>query len=115
MPFLQHSPQEGGEKMYEKLPQMLKERYRFCLWKYESRGGKRTKVPYTINGRRADTGNQSCFTDYRKAAELRSGYDGIGVGVFDDLAAIDIDDCVSNGVLSELARDIVETICLSFF
>ena len=96
--------------MYEKLPQMLKERYRFCLWKYESRGGKRTKVPYTINGRRADTGNQSCFTDYRKAAELRSGYDGIGVGVFDDLAAIDIDDCVSNGVLSELARDIVETI-----
>ena len=36
--------------MYEKLPQELKERGAFCLWKYEERDGSRTKVPYQTNG-----------------------------------------------------------------
>ena len=40
--------------MYEKLPQELKTRGAFCLWKYEERDGRRTKVPYQVNGLRAD-------------------------------------------------------------
>ena len=43
--------------MYEKLPQELKERGAFCLWKYEERDGSRTKVPYQTNGLRADSAN----------------------------------------------------------
>lgn len=71
--------------MYEKLPQELKERGAFCLWKYEERDGSRTKVPYQPNGFRADSANKATFTDY----------------------AIDIDSCVENGVLSDMAKDII--------
>lgn len=38
--------------MYEKLPEQLKKDGRFCLWKYEERNGRMTKVPYQTNGRR---------------------------------------------------------------
>ena len=93
--------------MYEKLPQELKERGAFCLWKYEERDGRRTKVPYQINGFRANSTDKATFTDYDTAASHMDGYDGIGIGVFENICAIDIDSCVENGVLSELAENII--------
>ena len=38
--------------MYEKLPEELKKDGWFCLWKYEERNGRITKVPYQINGKK---------------------------------------------------------------
>lgn len=93
--------------MYEKLPQELKERGAFCLWKYEERDGNRTKVPYQTNGLRADSANKATFTNYAIAVRHRAGYDGIGIGVFGDICAIDIDSCVEDGVLSDMAEDII--------
>ena len=93
--------------MYEKLPQELKERGAFCLWKYEERDGSRTKVPYQTNGLRADSANKATFTDYAIAVRHRAGYDGLGIGVFGDICAIDIDSCVEDGVLSDMAEDII--------
>ena len=93
--------------MYEKLPQELKERGAFCLWKYEERDGSRTKVPYQTNGLCADSSNKVTFTDYAIAVRHRAAYDGIGIGVFGDICAIDIDSCVENGVLSDMAKDII--------
>ena len=43
--------------MYEKLPEQLKKDGRFCLWKYEERNGRMTKVPYQTNGRRCRVEN----------------------------------------------------------
>lgn len=37
------------------------------------------------------------------------GYDGIGMGVFDLYFAVDIDDCVVDGKLTDMAQDIVDT------
>ena len=93
--------------MYENLPQELKTRGSFCLWKYEERNGDRTKVPYQVNGLRADSTNWATFTDFATAVNHRTGYDGIGIGVFGDICAIDIDHCVTDGVLSSLAQDII--------
>ncbi|MBO6138365.1 MAG: nucleoside triphosphatase [Lachnospiraceae bacterium] len=93
--------------MYEKLPQELKERGSFCLWKYEERYGRMTKVPYQTSGLRADSTNKATFTDYATAISLRDKYDGIGIGVFDDICAIDIDHCIENGTLSAMAEDII--------
>lgn len=93
--------------MYEKLPQELKERGFFCLWRYEERDGRMTKVPYQENGLRADSTNRVTFTDYDIATSHISDYDGIGIGVFDDICAIDIDHCVENGKLSDMAEDII--------
>ena len=100
-------PERMIRNMYEKLPQELKERGAFCLWKYEERDGSRTKVPYQTNGLCADSSNKVTFTDYAIAVRHRAAYDGIGIGVFGDICAIDIDSCVENGVLSDMAKDII--------
>ena len=49
--------------MYEKLPEQLKKDGRFCLWKYEERNGRMTKVPYQTNGRKASSADKNTFSD----------------------------------------------------
>lgn len=95
--------------MYENLPDKLKQAARFCLWRYEERNGKMTKVPYQTNGHRADPADKNTFMDFRLALAAVKDYSGIGMGVFDDFCAIDIDHCVYDGKLIEMAQDIVDT------
>ena len=97
------------------LPQELKDTALWCVWRYERREGqdKPTKVPCNARtGGRAMSNSPSTFTSYQTAVKAleRGGYDGLGVGVFNGLCAIDIDDCLDeNGTPSPLARDIVST------
>ena len=63
--------------MYEKLPEQLKKDGRFCLWKYEERNGRMTKVPYQTNGRKASSADKNTFSDFRLAVNAMDGYDGI--------------------------------------
>lgn len=98
------------------LPQELKDTGRWCVWKYEQRAGrdKPTKVPYNPRtGGGAMSNTPSTFTSYQEAVNAleRGGYDGLGVGVFDGLCAVDIDHCIADdGTPSPLAVDIVSTL-----
>ena len=94
--------------MYEKLSDQLKKDGRFCLWKYEERNGRMTKVPYQTNGKRASSADKNTFSDFRMIIDAMDGYDGIGMGAFDDFCMADIDHCVSGGKLTQMAEDIVE-------
>ncbi len=94
--------------MYEKLPEQLKKDGRFCLWKYEERNGRMTKVPYQTNGRKASSADKNTFSDFRLAVSAMDGYDGIGMGAFDDFCMVDIDHCVFGGKMTQMAEDIVE-------
>lgn len=96
--------------MFERIPKELKEEGLFCLYKMEQRKGKTTKVPYQVNGCRADPSNRKCFTDFEtvKATQQKGGYAGLSIGVFEPYAMIDIDHCVENGKLSSMAQEIVE-------
>lgn len=93
------------------IPASLRETGLYCCWNYEKRGGRLTKVPYNPRtGNRASSTNPATFAPLSEALEAVGDYDGIGVGVFGDLGAIDIDHCISdNGELSEMAVDIMET------
>ena len=93
--------------MYEKLPEQLKKDGRFCLWKYEERNGRMTKVPYQTNGRKASSADKNTFSDFRLAVNAMDGYDGIGMGAFDDFCMVDIDHCVFGGKLTQMAEDVV--------
>ena len=95
--------------MYEQLPSKLKKRPQFCNWCLEERDDDLTKVPYRSNGKRANPTDPQCFTDFDTVCAAHDKYDGIGIGIFDDLFAIDIDYCVTDGVLSQMAQDIIET------
>lgn len=100
----------------EGLPQELKDSGRWCVWRYETREGsaKPTKCPYNPRtGGGAMSNNPSTFTSYQEAVNAleQGGYDGLGVGVFDGLCAVDIDHCIADdGTPSTLAVDIVSTL-----
>ena len=109
----------GGFTNTDALPAYLKEHGLFCLWRYEwdakrdqGKGGW-TKPPYNPNNPQyhAASDNPATFASMDKAAAAgrAHGFDGIGIGVFGAVAAIDIDDCISGGELSDMARDIVTT------
>lgn len=95
--------------MYRNIPDTLKEDALFVLWRYEERDGKATKVPYQINGNRASSSNKNTFSSFDRVMSLVSAYDGIGMGAFDDFAMIDIDHCIQDGKLTEMAQFIVDT------
>lgn len=95
--------------MYNNIPNELKENALFCLWKYEERDGKKTKVPYKINGARARANTATDFSSFDLVSEFVDKYSGIGMGVFNGYSAIDIDHCVTDGVPNEMATDIINT------
>ena len=98
------------------LPAKLRETGLFCCWRYETRQGtdKPTKVPYNPKtGGKAQSTNPATFAPLGVALEAmeRGRYDGIGVGIFGNLGAIDIDHCLSDtGELSPLAYSVTNMI-----
>ena len=96
------------------IPESLRKHGRFCLWRYEkSKDGTRwTKVPYQPKATQygAASTNAAHFTDLQTAMGARKGFDGVGLGIFGDIAAIDIDHCISEGgELSQLAQTVIQT------
>lgn len=102
---------------FESLPEIVKNgSARLCVWRYETRDGKQTKVPYSPRDlyamNRASSNNPETFADWQATREYFNAYqfDGIGIGLFGNLAGIDIDHCIDeHGEISALARHIVAT------
>lgn len=97
---------------YSKLPEEVKQSGRFCCWRLEERGGRGTKIPYNpVTGQRArsnDPGSFAAFDVTMMEAE-RGHYSGIGIGMFNGICAIDLDDCVTDsGYYTEMAAEIIE-------
>lgn len=97
-----------------KIPNRLRGEPYFCLMKLEKKPSKdkKDKVQYITNGTRADPTNPEHFTSLENVMKVfaKGGYDGIGIGVFDDVIAIDIDHCVEDGKLNDFATEIVKTL-----
>jgi archaellum biogenesis ATPase FlaH len=95
----------------ESLPKELKDQCLFCCWKYEDRKGRKTKMPYDPKtGERARSNDPATFAPLQVAEQaLTRGYDGLGVGIFGTLGAIDIDHCIQDEQLSDMAVDIGNT------
>lgn len=98
--------------MFEKVAKELREDGKFCYWKYVDRGrSKPDKVPYRLNGALGDLSDIRAFSGFEEIVQgFSDRFSGIGMGVFGHFAAVDIDDCLYDGTLSDLARDVVDTI-----
>ena len=111
-PVYENNTKEAYNMDLSKIPNRLRGKPYFCLMKLEQKPGKdkKDKVPYRTNGARADPTNPNHFTSLENVMKVfdKGGYDGIGIGLFDDNIAIDIDDCVENGKLSAMAAEIVD-------
>ena len=101
----------------EKIPEGLKDRDQWVLWKEVDRKGKMVKIPLAPwstghNGpaNALDVKNQ---TDFKTALETAEK-NGVGIGfVFtadDDYCGVDLDDCIIDNEIKETTKEILDTL-----
>ncbi|MGM0747111.1 MAG: phage/plasmid primase, P4 family [Bacillota bacterium] len=99
---------------FKNIPQELKNAPQWILWRSEERNGKKTKVPYQIDGNMAQSSNKRTWSTFTTILKFfnQQEYDGIGFmfSKDDPFIGIDIDHCVETGVLSPFAQEIVDAI-----
>ncbi|MCM2675595.1 phage/plasmid primase, P4 family [Alkalicoccobacillus plakortidis] len=97
---------------FDRIPDELKEVPQWIVWKSETRNNKPTKVPYRIDGKLAQSNNANTWSAFDDAvnAFYQHEYDGIGFMFSEDdpYVGVDIDKCMRDGELSDIAREIVE-------
>lgn len=106
----------GFNVALDNIPEELRKRPQWIVWKLERRGDKLTKVPYIAGGvGRASSTNSETWRTFEEAVQaLQTGrYDGLGF-VFssgDPYAGIDLDSCrdPQTGRLKEWAAKIIAT------
>lgn len=103
--------QENIEQVFN-IPMELRQSGQFCMWKYETVDGRKTKVPYNPKRpqSKAATNRPETFSTFSEAisAARDSDFDGIGIRVSGDFIGIDIDhvETDTDGRLTGTARDI---------
>ena len=96
----------------ENIPEALRPGKRFLAWRYETRKGQRTKVPYSPNAPKGasstDPSHWISFDEAVKYARV-AGLDGIGIVVTHEagLAWLDLDHCrdPETGEIAEWAAE----------
>ena len=100
--------------MFENIPNELKQNALFCCWKLTQNG----KVPVDVVKRTlAKSNDKTTFYDWATILKYAGGYlrkdnnkwiGGIGLGIFNGFSAIDIDHCIENGKISDMAQEIID-------
>ena len=93
---------------FENIPRQMKEEGKFCL--HENKIPKKRRYSKLYN---ASPNNRNDFSSYdsilRDYNSIKSDKIGVGIGIFDSLCGIDLDNCFNEeGKLSELAIDILK-------
>lgn len=98
----------------ESIPQALKVIPRWVVWKLMLDGKKWKKIPYQTNGRIAKSTDPNTWSTYEDAldAYLIGGFDGIGITIdgSGDFQGIDIDDCIVDGKINDVAMELLERV-----
>ena len=93
---------------FENIPRQMKEEGKFCL--HENKIPKKRRYSKLYN---ASPNNRNDFSSYDSIMKdynsIKSDKIGVGIGIFDSLCGIDLDNCFNEeGKLSELAIDILK-------
>ena len=99
----------------EGIPEELKRRRQWVIWRLEERNGKSTKIPYSaLTGKRASSTTPETWAGYEDTvkAAREHGYDGIGF-VFtaeDELCGVDLDGCLDpeTGEIEPWAQEVIQ-------
>jgi hypothetical protein len=96
---------------YENIPTSLQAIDRWVLWKFLQDGDQWKKVPLQVNGKAAKSNDPTTWATFSQVvdAHMFGDFDGIGV-VIDgsgDFQGIDLDDCLQDGQLNDLAKEVL--------
>lgn len=98
--------------LFENIPQELRDRPQWVLWRYEERNGKPEKVPFVAGElRHARTNRSSTWRSFKTAVaayqERPDYFSGIGYVFADDDPYVggDMDNCIVDSKLSDFARE----------
>ena len=89
-PTLALAPAAGGR--YALVPDDMKQAKRWVTWKYQIRGGKRTKIPHTPGKGEAKSTDPPTWRTFEEVCHAEQFYDGIGFVLGDGWLGIDWDD-----------------------
>ncbi len=99
---------------YKNISKSLHDKSIFCLWRYEEKGGLKTKPPYSAKTRLyASADNPSNFVLLEEAVAKVSGFSGIGMRVSEGFLGIDLDHCLESGKLLPWAKGLSQTFQLA--
>ena len=77
--------------MYDNIPSELKQLKNWCVWKYQERNGKKTKIPFNAaTGEFAKSNDSSTWSDYQTAVNCK-GADGVGFFFEPPYVGVDLD------------------------
>jgi putative DNA primase/helicase len=100
----------------EGIPEELRAENRWCLWRYELRGGDWKKIPFRIDeaGDEAKVNVDAHWGTFDNAIRVyrAGGFDGIGCRLGDGLSGVDLDDCRNpeTGALKSDAKTIIDAV-----
>ncbi len=106
----------GSTVVVESIPLKLQEHAQWVLWRWQNRGGKRTKPPFRPDGSRARSNDLRTWTTFERAVEaFETGrFDGIGFALAadDPYVAFDLDHCrdPNSGEFDTWAKEVVSTL-----
>jgi len=94
---------------FENIPEELKQKGLFCLWTYSKDN---TKIPIDPHSLKyGDSSDKAKFDNYEYVVKKTNDKYGLGIGVFNNICAIDIDHVIDeNGVISDKAQEIIDTV-----
>jgi putative DNA primase/helicase len=94
--------------MLDNIPKEMKDLPNWVLWRYRSRDGKKTKIPYSVTGKPAKSNAPETWTSFDKAARLMSEYDGVGFMLGNSpFVGIDLDHCLDTAERKARAKQLV--------
>jgi len=99
---------------FSQVPTELRELSQWICWRFAERDGRETKLPVSPEtGLRVDVTDAAKWVSFERAVDragVRNDIDGIGFAFRDGggLVGIDLDDCLTDGQLSEFARGVVQ-------
>ncbi len=96
-------------------PRFLVDKNIWVMWKFETRNGKTTKVPYQLSGKRASTTDSSTWNNYwaivlakeRDNNADQHRFDGIGICFDGSFTGVDIDHCIVDGNANDVSADVI--------
>lgn len=92
------------------IPEEMKQHNNWVCWHWETRNGKKTKIPYTPEtGRPAKSNDPTSWTTYENAVQCQGRYSGIGFMLSSSpFVGIDIDHCIKDGKANSKAQSIID-------